>query len=91
MIMETGKSPDLLSPCWKTRRAKIQFQSDSEGPKTRRTDAVNSSSKASRLETPEEPLFSSQKESGGPAPAAGQRASLPTQSFLFQSGPQFIR
>ena len=23
VIMETGKSPDLLSPCWRTRRAKI--------------------------------------------------------------------
>lgn len=35
-------------------------------------------------------MFSSQKQSGGPAPAAWQRAFLPTQSFLFQSGPQFI-
>ena len=23
VIMETGKSPDPLSPCWRTRRAKI--------------------------------------------------------------------
>ena len=23
MIMETGKSPDLLSPCWRTRKAKV--------------------------------------------------------------------
>lgn len=50
--MEARKSQELQSVSWK-----LKFQSQSEGLRTKKAKGINSSLKAGRLETQEEPIF----------------------------------
>lgn len=84
--MEAEKSQDMQLALWRPRRAGIQFQSESEGLKTRKASGVSSNPQICRVKNQEKPKFtlnlragfevSAQSSQAAGAPAYSGRVSL---------------